>query len=66
MKGSRPLRGSTWDGRLSATKMEARVRYVIAVCIVTGFLVWDGVYNNGHYLDMMVRELRHLASLVGA
>lgn len=42
------------------------MRYVIAVCVVTGFLVWDGVYNNGHYLDMIVRELRHLASLVGA
>ena len=57
--------GPTRDDRLSATKMEARVRYVIAVCIVTGFLIWDGAYNNGHYLDMLVRELRNLARLVG-
>ena len=41
------------------------MRYVIAVCIVTGFLIWDAVYNNGHYLDMRVRELRNLARLVG-
>lgn len=66
-KSSRSSRGPNL-GRLAVRneKGEARVRYVIAVCIVTGFLIWDGAYNNGHYLDMVVRELRHLASLVGA
>jgi hypothetical protein len=41
------------------------MRYVIAVCLVTGFLIWDGGYNDGRYLDMTVRELRHLARLLG-
>jgi hypothetical protein len=46
--------------------MEPCVRYVIAICVVTGFLIWDGVYNGGYYLDMGVRQLRYLARLVGA
>jgi hypothetical protein len=44
--------------------MEPRMRYVIAVCLVTGFLIWDGVYNSGHYLDVAVRQLRHLTNFV--
>ena len=42
------------------------MRYVIAVCLVTGFLIWDGISNDGRYVDLTVRELRHLASVLGA
>jgi hypothetical protein len=42
------------------------MRYVIAVCIVTGFLIWDGMSNEGRYLDHGVRLLRHALSYFGA
>lgn len=31
------------------------MRYVIAVCIVTGLLIWDGFHNDGRYLGMLLR-----------
>jgi hypothetical protein len=40
------------------------MRYVIGVCFVTGFLIWDGGYNDGLYLDSVVRELRRMMSFI--
>jgi hypothetical protein len=40
------------------------MRYVIGVCFVTGFLIWDGGYNEGRYLDSAVRELRRMTSFI--
>jgi hypothetical protein len=40
------------------------MRYVVGICLVTGFLIWDGGYNQGRYLDSGVRELRHILSLI--
>jgi hypothetical protein len=40
------------------------MRYVIAVCLLTGFLIWDGYRNDGRYLAMAVREVQHLTRLV--
>lgn len=31
------------------------MRYVIGVCFVTGFLIWDGLYHEGIYLDKVLR-----------
>lgn len=42
------------------------MRYVIGVCLVTGFLVWDATSNNGRYLEYTVRELQRLTAMVGA
>jgi hypothetical protein len=42
------------------------MRYVIGICIVTGFLIWDAGYNDGRYLDGAVREVKRITSLVGA
>lgn len=41
------------------------MRYVIGICLVTGFLIWDGYSNEGRYLDLLFRQLRYLMSLVG-
>lgn len=41
------------------------MRYVIGVCIVTGFLIWDATSNRGRYLDQAVRELQRLTAIVG-
>jgi hypothetical protein len=40
------------------------MRYVIGICLVTGFLLWDGGYNDGQYLDSFIRELRRIVSFV--
>jgi hypothetical protein len=41
------------------------MRYVIGVCILTGGIIWDAVYFDGHYLDMGVRWLRMVGGMVG-
>ena len=42
------------------------MRYVIGVCLVTGFLVWDGFYNDSRYVAYAVHELKRLTAMVGA
>jgi hypothetical protein len=42
------------------------MRYVIGVCLFTGFLVWDATSNDGRFLDYTVRELKRITALVGA
>lgn len=41
------------------------MRYVVVICIIAGFLIWDALSNRGHYLDQGVRVLRHAASYIG-
>ncbi len=40
------------------------MRYVIVICAITFFLLWDGLYNQGHYLDTAVREMTHIVRYV--
>lgn len=40
------------------------MRYVIAIIAVAFFIIWDGLYNHGRYLDTTVREVKHLVSYV--
>lgn len=42
------------------------MRYVIGVCLLTGFLVWDAASNDGRILDSTVRELKRITAMVGA
>lgn len=42
------------------------MRYVIGVCLLTGFLIWDATSNEGRFLTYTVLEMRRLTSLVGA
>ena len=41
------------------------MRYVIAICFVAGFLIWDGWRNDGRYLDTVVGELRRVVDMLG-
>jgi len=41
------------------------MRYVIGVCIVAGFLIWDVGYNEGRYISYAVMELKRLTAMVG-
>ncbi|WP_352728787.1 hypothetical protein [Mesorhizobium sp. M0460] len=36
------------------------MRYVIVIAAIAFFLIWDGMYNQGRYLDTTVRELSHV------
>ncbi len=42
------------------------MRYVIAVCLLTGFIVWDAVKNDGRVLDASVRQVKHVLNMAGA
>ncbi|WP_246245605.1 hypothetical protein [Mesorhizobium zhangyense] len=50
---------------LQALGYRAGMRYVVAVVIVTVFLIWDATSNQGRYLDHGVRLLRHAMSYFG-
>ena len=36
------------------------MRYVIVIVSITFFLIWDGLYHHGSYLDMTVREMSRI------
>ena len=40
------------------------MRYVIVIAAIAFFLIWDGLYNQGRYLDISVRELNHVVRYV--
>lgn len=41
------------------------MRYVIAICIVTVFAVWDIGTNDSRYIRQTVVELKRIMSWVG-
>lgn len=51
-------------GRADAPKLALAMRYVIVICAITFFLIWDGLYNQGRYLDSTVRELSRVVRYV--
>ncbi|MCT2578503.1 MULTISPECIES: hypothetical protein [unclassified Mesorhizobium] len=40
------------------------MRYVIVIVAITFFLIWDGLYNQGQYLDATVREMSRIVRYV--
>lgn len=40
------------------------MRYVIVIISITFFLIWDGLYNRGEYLDATVREMSRVVRYV--
>jgi len=40
------------------------MRYVIVIVGFALFLIWDGIYNGGHYVEAGVRTLRHAVHYV--
>ncbi len=41
------------------------MRYVIAIVTIAFFIIWDGLYNRGIYLDQFFRSLVGLMRSVG-
>lgn len=40
------------------------MRYVIVVVAIAIFIIWDGLKNNGQYIDMGVREINRLMAML--
>ena len=40
------------------------MRYVIVIMAIVFFLIWDGLYNQGRYLDTTVREVSRVVRYV--
>ncbi len=40
------------------------MRYVIVIVSIAFFLIWDGLYNEGRYLDTTVREVSRVVRYV--
>ncbi|HEY4191260.1 MAG TPA: hypothetical protein VGM46_01315 [Mesorhizobium sp.] len=34
------------------------MRYVIIIAAIAFFIIWDGLFNEGRYLDHSVREVK--------
>jgi hypothetical protein len=48
------------SGSSRAYAIVLAMRYVIVIVAITFFLIWDGLYHHGYYLDMTVRELSRI------
>ncbi|MGB3645312.1 MAG: hypothetical protein WBG88_01440 [Mesorhizobium sp.] len=40
------------------------MRYVIVIAALAFFIIWDGLYNEGRYLDYSVREMKTVVHYV--
>ena len=40
------------------------MRYVVVIAAIAFFLIWDGLYNQGRYLDTTVREMSRIVRYV--
>lgn len=41
------------------------MRYVIVIVAIAFFIIWDGLYNQGVYLDQFIKMIVQLLSMVG-
>jgi hypothetical protein len=68
---SRNQKAVNWNDRCSSCSGSGRshavvfaMRYVIVIVAIAFFLIWDGVYNHGHYLDVAVKEASRIVRYV--
>jgi hypothetical protein len=40
------------------------MRYVIVIAAIAFFVIWDGLYNEGRYLDYSVREMKTVVDYI--
>ena len=40
------------------------MRYVIVIAAIAFFLIWDGLYNEGRYLDLSVLQVKKVVHSV--
>lgn len=41
------------------------MRYVIVIVAIAFFVIWDGLYNRGDYLDAFIRLIAGLLRSIG-
>lgn len=54
---------NAYGSRIACT-IALAMRYVIVIAAIAFFLIWDGLYNQGRYLDVTVREISHVVRYV--
>ena len=47
-----------------ACAIDLAMRYVVVIAAITFFLIWDGLYTQGRYLDSTVRGVSHVVRSV--
>jgi hypothetical protein len=57
---SKGKRAKNAYGRRIARAIDLAMRYVIVIAAIAFLLIWDGMYNQGRYLDTTVRELSRI------
>ena len=68
--GSRPEFAGERDPRRNHYGYEpphtlvSAMRYVVVIMAIAFFLIWDGLYNSGRYLDTSVREMSRIVRYV--
>ncbi|WP_274533354.1 hypothetical protein [Mesorhizobium sp. Root157] len=40
------------------------MRYVIVIVSLAFLIIWDGLYNDGRYLDYSVRSVKNVVRMV--
>lgn len=51
-------------GCSDACAIALAMRYVIVISAIAFFLIWDGLYNQGRYLDTAVRDVTRVVQYV--
>jgi len=41
------------------------MRYVVVIVAIAFFVIWDGLYNKGIYLDEFIKMIVQLLQMVG-
>ncbi len=62
--GEGARRGRNHYGCDGPHAIDFAMRYVIVICAITFFLIWDGLYHQGQYLDTTVREMTRVVRYI--
>ena len=62
--GKKAVDWNACSGPKSLHTIVLAMRYVIVIAAIAFFLIWDGLYNHGYYLDQTVRETSRIVRSV--
>jgi hypothetical protein len=51
-------------GRVPRYALTSAMRYVIVIAALAFFILWDGLYNDGRYVDESVRTVKNVVHAV--
>ncbi|MGX8007635.1 hypothetical protein ACVDG8_000795 [Mesorhizobium sp. ORM8.1] len=62
--GKKAVEWNTRSGPDGLHTIVLAMRYVIVIAAIAFFLIWDGLYNHGYYLDQTVRQMSRIVRTV--